>query len=64
MSESQDALRYRYLREHCYKPKYPGSDVDYSMQVTYTVSGVWANCQDPAVLDSLIDAAIERLSKK
>ena len=64
MSESRDALRYRYLRENCYLPKYPNSDIDYAMHVTYTVSGVWANCSDPKVLDSLIDTEIERLSKK
>lgn len=64
MSESKDALRYKYLREYCYRPKYPNSDIDYAMHVTYTVSGVWANCSDPKVLDSLIDTEIERLSKK
>lgn len=55
-----DAERYQYLRKYCYNLKYPYSDWDQSMHLSFTVSGVWADNMDPAVLDSLIDLEIEK----
>ena len=57
----KDAARYRYLRDHRYVARYPNSEYDFSMHIRYVVSGVWSNCADPAVLDSLIDIDIEKL---
>ena len=50
-----DAERYRYLRNHCYKLKYPNSDIDRAMELKFVVSGVWADNKNPEVLDGLID---------
>jgi len=50
-----DAERYRYLRSHCYKLKYPNSDIDRAMELNFVVSGVWADNKNPEVLDGLID---------
>ena len=50
-----DAKRYRYLRNHCYKLKYPNSDIDRAMELNFVVSGVWADNKNPEVLDGLID---------
>ena len=50
-----DAERYRYLRSHCYKLKYPNSDIDRAMELKFVVSGVWADNKNPEVLDGLID---------
>jgi len=50
-----DAKRYRYLRSHCYKLKYPNSDIDRAMELNFVVSGVWADNKNPEVLDGLID---------
>jgi hypothetical protein len=54
-----DAERYRYLRNHCYKPKWPNNEFDPAMHLSYTVSGIWSDNLDPAVLDGCIDAARE-----
>jgi len=50
-----DAERYRYLRSHCYKLKYPNSDIDRAMELNFVVSGVWSDNKNPEVLDGLID---------
>ena len=50
-----DAERYRYLRNYCYKLKYPNSDIDRAMELNFVVSGVWADNKNPEVLDGLID---------
>ena len=50
-----DAERYKYLRNHCYKLKYPNSDIDRAMELNFVVSGVWADNKNPEVLDGLID---------
>jgi len=50
-----DAERYKYLRNHCYKLKYPNSDIDRAMELKFVVSGVWADNKNPEVLDGLID---------
>jgi len=50
-----DAKRYRYLRSHCYKLKYPNSEIDRAMELKFVVSGVWADNKNPEVLDGLID---------
>lgn len=55
-----DADRYQYLRENCYKAKYPNSEFDYAMHLSFTVSGIWADNMNPKVLDSLIDVEIEK----
>jgi hypothetical protein len=54
-----DAERYRYLRKHCYKQKWPNSEFDRAMHLSFTVSGIWANNHDPEVLDGCIDTARE-----
>ena len=53
-----DAKRYRYLRSHCYKLKYPNSDIDRAMELNFVVSGVWSDNKNPEVLDGLIDEKI------
>jgi hypothetical protein len=53
-----DAKRYRYLRNHCYKLKYPNSDIDRAMELNFVVSGVWADNKNLEVLDGLIDEKI------
>lgn len=58
-----DALRYRWLRNNKYTAKYPNSEFDYSMHLSFTVSGVWSDAADPAVLDAQIDAAISKGEK-
>lgn len=58
----KDARRYQYLRDNCFKPKYPNSEFDHAYHLSFTVSGVWADAANPAVLDSLID--IEMGKKK
>ena len=55
-----DAERYQYLREYCYSVKYPNSEFDYAMHLSFTVSGIWADNTNPQVLDSLIDVEIEK----
>jgi len=50
-----DAERYTYLRNYCYKLKYPNSDIDRAMELNFVVSGVWADNKNPEVLDGLID---------
>ena len=50
-----DAKRYRYLRNHCYKLKYPNSEIDRAMELKFVVSGVWSDNKNPEVLDGLID---------
>jgi hypothetical protein len=50
-----DAKRYKYLRNHCYKLKYPNSDIDRAMELNFVVSGVWSDNKNPEVLDGLID---------
>ena len=50
-----DAERYKYLRNYCYKLKYPNSDIDRAMELNFVVSGVWADNKNPEVLDGLID---------
>jgi hypothetical protein len=50
-----DAERYRYLRKHCYKLKYPNSEIDRAMELKFVVSGVWSDNKNPEVLDGLID---------
>jgi len=50
-----DAERYKYLRNHCYKLKYPNSDIDRAMELNFVVSGVWADNKNLEVLDGLID---------
>ena len=50
-----DAERYKYLRNHCYKLKYPNSEIDKAMELNFVVSGVWSDKQNPKVLDGLID---------
>lgn len=54
-----DAERYRYLRIHCYRYKYPNNEHDRAMHLSFTVSGIWANNHDPEVLDGCIDTARE-----
>jgi hypothetical protein len=54
-----DAERYRWLREHCYKPKWPNNDLDRAMHLSFTVSGIWSDNLDPSVLDGCIDTARE-----
>ena len=58
-----DAERYRWLRKNRYTAKYPNSEFDHAMHLSFTVSGVWANAADPRVLDALIDAAIAAARK-
>lgn len=58
-----DAERYQYLKDYCYKPKYPNSDLDHAMHLSFTVSGVWVDNMNPEVLDSLIDVEIEKLKR-
>jgi hypothetical protein len=53
-----DAKRYRYLRSHCYKLKYPNSEIDRAMELNFVVSGVWSDNKNPEVLDGLIDEKI------
>jgi hypothetical protein len=53
-----DAERYRYLRNHCYKLKYPNSEIDRAMELKFVVSGVWSDNKKPEVLDGLIDEKI------
>ena len=53
----KDAERYRWLRANCYKPRSPDSEYDNSMQLLFTVSGVWLDNMDPRVLDGCIDDA-------
>ena len=50
-----DAERYKYLRNYCYKLKYPNSDIDRAMELNFVVSGVWSDNKNPEVLDGLID---------
>jgi hypothetical protein len=54
-----DAERYRYLRIHCYRYKWPNNEHDRAMHLSFTVSGIWANNHDPEVLDGCIDTARE-----
>lgn len=54
----RDAERYRWLRTNCYSDKYPYSEFDSAMQLSFTVSGIWANNRDPAVLDGCLDTAM------
>lgn len=54
-----DADRYRYLRIHCYRYKWPNNEHDRAMHLSFTVSGIWANNHDPEVLDGCIDTARE-----
>jgi hypothetical protein len=54
-----DAERYRYLRIHCYRYRWPNNEHDRAMQLSFTVSGIWANNHDPEVLDGCIDTARE-----
>ena len=58
-----DAERYRYLRSHCYKLKYPNSDIDRAMELNFVVSGVWADNKNPEVLDGLIDFMYKEVLK-
>ena len=58
-----DALRYRWLRNNKYTAKYPNSEFDYSMHLNFTVSGVWSDAADSAVLDAQIDAAIRAMKE-
>lgn len=55
----KNADRYSYLRNHCYKHKYPNSEWDNAMQVQFTVSGIWLGNHDPRVLDGCVDTAIQ-----
>ena len=52
-----DAERYRWLRTNCYKQKWPNNEYDSAMHLSFTVSGIWSDNLDPAVLDGCIDAA-------
>ena len=54
----RDAERYRWLRTNCYSDKYPYSEFDSAMQLSFTVSGIWANNRDPSVLDGCLDTAM------
>ena len=54
-----DAERYRYLRIHCYRYRWPNNEHDRAMHLSFTVSGIWANNHDPEVLDGCIDTARE-----
>ena len=55
--DQQNAERYKWLRKNNYLPKYPNSEFDCGMHLSFTVSGVWSDNMNPAVLDSCIDAA-------
>jgi hypothetical protein len=55
-----DAERYRWLRKTRYRDKYPNSEFDFAMHLEFTVSGVWSNNRDPAVLDACIDTEIKK----
>ena len=55
-----DAERYRYLRNNCYKQKWPNNEIDRAMHLSFTVSGIWSDNLDPAVLDGCIDVARAR----
>ena len=50
-----DAQRYRYLRNHCYQLRNPKSEFDLTMELKFTVSGIWSDNQNPEVLDKMID---------
>ena len=58
-----DAERYRWLRKNCYRAKYPNSEFDFAMHLSFTVSGVWSNNRDPAVLDACIDTEMQKEPK-
>ena len=60
----KDAERYRWLRNNKYTAKYPHSEFDYSMHLSFTVSGVWVDAADPRVLDAQIDAAVASARKE
>jgi len=57
--DQADAERYRYLRNNCYQSKWPNNEYDPTMRLSYTVSGIWSDHLNPAVLDGCIDAARE-----
>jgi hypothetical protein len=58
-----DAERYRWLRKNCYRAKYPNSEFDFAMHLSFTVSGVWSNNGDPVVLDACIDTEMQKEPK-
>lgn len=53
-----DAERYRWLRQHHYKPRSANTEYDNSMMLSFHVSGVWSDNMNPRVLDGCIDAAM------